>query len=175
MTFSIQTKLENEFVILEPLLESDFEEVYHAASDPKVWEQHPNPDRYKREVFQNFFNGAILSKGAFKIIDKKTGNIAGSTRFYDYNPEENSILIGYTFYATEYWGTGINHSVKKLMKDYIFQYVDRVIFHIGAENYRSQVSIQRLGAKKIAEQQVEYFGESPKLNFIFEIKKEDNL
>lgn len=173
MNFPLQPTLENEFVILKPLEETDFEDIYHAASNPKVWEQHPNPDRYKREVFQNFFTGAMQSKGAFKIIDKATGQVAGSSRFYDYNSENNTILIGYTFYATEFWGTGINHIVKRLMMDYAFQYVDAIIYHVGAENYRSQISIQRLGAKKIDEQLVEYFGESPKLNFIFEIKKAD--
>ncbi|MGV4413697.1 GNAT family N-acetyltransferase [Chryseobacterium sp. T1] len=173
MNFSIQTELENETVLLLPLKESDFEELYQAASDPKIWEQHPNPDRYKRDVFQTFFEGAILSKGAFKIIDKESGKVAGSSRYYDYNPEENSILMGYTFYTTEYWGTGINHRVKKLMMDYIFQFVDAVIFHIGAKNIRSQISIERLGAKKIKEQEVEYFGEPSRLNFIYQINKED--
>lgn len=173
MNFSIQTELENETVLLLPLKESDFEELYQAASDPKIWEQHPNQDRYKRDVFQTFFEGAILSKGAFKIIDKESGKVAGSSRYYDYNPEENSILMGYTFYTTEYWGTGINHRVKKLMMDYIFQFVDAVIFHIGAKNIRSQISIERLGAKKIKEQEVEYFGEPSRLNFIYQINKED--
>lgn len=173
MNFSIQPELENETALLVPLQESDFEALYQSASDPKIWEQHPNPDRYKRDVFQTFFEGAILSKGAFKIIDKKSGRVAGSSRFYDYNSEDNSILMGYTFYATEFWGTGINHRVKKLMMDYIFQFVDRIIFHIGAKNIRSQVSIERLGAQKIKEQEVEYFGEPSRLNFIYQINKKD--
>lgn len=173
MNFSIQPTLENETALLLPLQESDFEELFLTASDPKIWEQHPKPDRYKRDIFQNFFEGAILSKGAFKIIDKQSGKVAGSSRYYDYSPEEKSILMGYTFYATEFWGTGINHRVKKLMMDYIFQFVDAIIFHVGAENIRSQISIQRLGAKKIKEQQVEYFGEPSRFNFIYQINKAD--
>lgn len=175
MSFSIQPKLENETALLLPLEESDFEVLYQTASDPKIWEQHPNPDRYKRDVFQNFFQGAILSKGAFKIIDKQSSKIAGSSRFYDYNPMDNSIFIGYTFYSTEFWGKGINHQVKKLMMDYIFQFVDAVIFHIGAENIRSQISIERLGATKIKEEEVEYFGEASRLNFVYQIDKEEYL
>ena len=122
---NIQTILENDFVQLIPLEESDFESLYSVASDPEIWEQHPNKDRYKREIFQNFFQGAIESKGAFKIIDKNTGEIAGSTRFYDYNPDDNSIFIGYTFYATKFWGSKLNPQVKKLMLDYIFQFVNK--------------------------------------------------
>ncbi|MFW2135892.1 GNAT family N-acetyltransferase [Chryseobacterium sp. TY4] len=173
MKFSLQPRLENDLLILEPLQKEDFEALYKVASEKEVWAQHPNPDRYKREVFQKFFEGAILSGGAFKITDKKSGELAGSSRFYDYNEADNSILIGYTFYGTKFWGTGLNHKTKHIMMDYIFQYVNTVIFHIGAENLRSQISISRLGAEKVDEQLVEYFGERPKLNFIYQIKKEN--
>lgn len=171
MKFDIQPQLENEMVILYPLKEEDFEALYIVASDPKIWEQHPSKDRWKKEVFKTFFDGAIQSKGAFKIVEKDSGNIIGSTRFYDFNEQENSIFIGYTFYAVEYWGKGINKLVKALMLDYIFQFVSKVNFHIGAENTRSQIAIERIGAEKIGEQEVTYFGEKPKLNYIYEITK----
>ena len=172
MNFNIQPILENGKVILYPLEEKDFEALYAVASDPKIWEQHPNKDRWKQGVFETFFNGAMQSKGAFRIMDKATGNTIGSTRIYDYNEQENSIFIGYTFYATAYWGKGINRLVKTIMIDYIFQYVSKVNFHIGADNIRSQVAISRLGAEKIAEEEVAYFGESSKLNFVYKISKE---
>ncbi|MCG2614655.1 GNAT family N-acetyltransferase [Terrimonas sp. NA20] len=173
MEINIQPVLENENAILIPLKEEEFEQLYAVASDPKVWEQHPNKDRWKTEVFRVFFDGAVQSKGAFKIVDKKTGQVAGSTRFYDYDEADDSILIGYTFYATAYWGTGFNLSVKKLMLDYIFQFVSKVYFHIGANNTRSQIAIGRVGAKKVGEQQVTYFGEAPKENFVYKIDKRD--
>lgn len=171
MNFSIQPHLENEDIALLPLKEDDFEALYATASDPKIWEQHPNRDRWKKEVFQNFFDGAMKSGGAFKIVNKFTGEVMGSTRFYDYDEEQSTILIGYTFYGTAYWGKGINARVKKMMLDYIFQFVSRVLFHIGAENIRSQIAIERIGATKIEEQEVAYFGEAPKLNFVFAINK----
>jgi N-acetyltransferase len=175
MTFDIQPTLETDKVILYPLHEEDFEALYAVASDPKVWEQHPNKDRWKKEVFHTYFEGAMQSKGAFKIIDKSTGKIAGSTRIYNYNEQDDSVLIGYTFYGREYWGKGINLSVKTLMLDYLFQFVSRVYFHIGAGNIRSQIAIGRLGASKVGEQKVAYFGEPPKLNFIYRIEKEEWL
>ena len=171
MNFNIQPILQNDKVILYPLQEDDFEALYVVASDPKIWEQHPNKDRWKKDVFRTYFEGAIQSEGAFKIIDNPTGKLAGSTRMYDYNKQENSILIGYTFFAVEFWGKGINHSVKVLMLDYLFQFVSHVYFQIGAENIRSQIAIGRLGAKKVGEQEVAYFGESPKLNFVYRISK----
>lgn len=168
---NVQATLENENVKLVPLNPNDFEELFSVASDPKIWEQHPNKDRYQREVFEKFFQGAIESKGAFKILDKNTGEIAGSTRFYDYNQDDNSIFIGYTFYATKFWGSKLNPQVKKLMLDYIFQFVDKVNFYVGKDNIRSQKAMEKLGAKKVDEVNVAYFGEPEKLNVVFEIDK----
>lgn len=173
MNFSVQPVLENEEFQLIPLQQGDFESLYEVASDPKVWEQHPNKDRYQREVFENFFRGAIESKGAFKIIEKATGNVLGSSRYYNFDENDNHIFIGYTFYGTKSWGKGINPKVKKMMLDYIFQYVDKVHFHIGKENFRSQKALEKLGGIKIAEEEVAYFAEPTRTNFVYEIKKED--
>ncbi|RKS97928.1 GNAT family N-acetyltransferase [Chryseobacterium defluvii] len=175
MNFSIQPVLENQEYQLIPLQQGDFESLYEVASDPKVWEQHPNKDRYKREVFEIFFKGAIESNGAFKITDKSSGEVLGSSRYYDFNEGDNSIFVGYTFYGTNSWGKGINPQVKKLMLDYIFRYVDKVYFHVGKNNLRSQIAMERLGGKKIAEEEVAYFGEPAKTNFVYEIKKENWL
>lgn len=173
MNFSIQPSLGNDKAILEPLREEDFADLYALAADPKVWEQHPNNDRWKEEVFRLFFEGAMKSKGAFRVIDGPSGKTAGCTRFYDYQQSDNSIFIGYTFYATRYWGTGINLAVKKLMLDYIFQYADKVYFHIGASNLRSQIAIGRLGAVKVGEEAVAYYGTELRQNFRYEIRREN--
>ena len=167
----LQPTLENTVALLKPLRDTDFEALYQTASDPKIWEQHPNKDRWQRDIFLNYFQGAMESRGAFMILDKASGEIAGSTRFYNYNDTEKSILIGYTFYAVKFWGSGLNPVVKRLMMDYIFPFVDKVHFHIGATNIRSQVAIQRLGASKIGEETVAYYGEPPKLNFVYEITR----
>ncbi|MCD1117443.1 GNAT family N-acetyltransferase [Chryseobacterium turcicum] len=175
MNFSIQLVLENEEYQLIPLQQGDFDLLYEVASDPRVWEQHPNKDRYQREVFENFFKGAMESEGAFKIIEKSSRNVLGSTRFYDFDENKNCIFIGYTFYGTKSWGKGINPQIKKLMLDYIFQFVEKVNFHIGKENFRSQIALERLGGKKIAEEEVAYFGEPTRTNFIYEIAKENHF
>jgi RimJ/RimL family protein N-acetyltransferase len=174
MNIDLQPTLTSNLVSLQPLQENDFDTLYEVASDPKIWEQHPNKNRWQKDVFKNFFNGAIQSKGAFKIIDQSLGHVIGCTRFYDFDEEKSSILIGYTFFGLNYWGKGFNLTVKKMMLDYIFQFVKTVHFHVGAHNLRSQIAIGRLGALKIAEQEVTYFGETPKLNFVYEIKKEDH-
>lgn len=163
--------LKNELIKLIPLQETNFEELYAVASDPLVWEQHPNKLRYQRDVFQNYFEGAMLSKGAFLIRDSKTNEVVGSSRYYDYNESENSVLIGYTFIGRKFWSNGYNKALKKIMLDYAFEHVDKVYFHIGAFNLRSQKAIEKIGAVKVDEFEVEYYGEDSKLNFVYEIDK----
>jgi N-acetyltransferase len=171
MHFNTQPTLENESVLLQPLQEKDFEGLYSIASDPKVWEQHPNKNRYLQEVFAIYFKGAVESKGAFLILDKNTNEIIGSSRYYDYNEKENTILIGYTFIGTRYWGKKINAQIKKLMIEYAFQFVDKIYFHIGANNKRSQIAIGNIGATKTREFEVAYYGEPEMLNYEYVIEK----
>ena len=169
----LQPTLENIEVKLLPLQEGDFERLYEVASDPLVWAQHPNKNRCEREPFRNFFEGAMMSGGAFLILDKITGEVAGSTRFYDYDKGQNSIFIGYTFYGTKFWGSKLNPQAKKLMLDYIFQYVDLVKFHVGAENWRSRKAMERLGAELKGEVVVAYHGEPNRNNVEYWITKDN--
>ncbi len=165
------THLENDLIQLVPLAPGDFEALYKVASDPLIWEQHPNKDRYKKEVFETFFKGAIESKGAFLVVDKKTHEPIGSSRFYEYDQHNKSMAIGYTFLARDYWGNGYNRALKTLMLNYAFTFVDHVILHIGAHNIRSQKATEKLGAVKIDQVEMEYYGEAKKLNFVYCIHK----
>ncbi len=159
-------------MIAEPLKETDFESLYLAASDPLIWEQHPNKNRYQRQQFENYFKGAMESGGAFLVKDAGTKEVIGSSRYSDYNAEKGIVSIGYTFFVRSCWGKGYNYALKKLMLDHIFQGVDTVQFYIGAVNKRSQVSIERVGAVKTGETEMAYFGEAPKLDYVYTITKE---
>ena len=148
--FNLQPEtLENDQIKLIPLKEDDFEILYKIASDPEIWEQHPSKDRYKKEVFQLFFDGAVESKGAFLVYDSATNELIGSTRYYDFDPENSKIAIGFTFLAKKYWGGNHNKAMKQLLIDYAFQFVNTVVFHIGETNIRSQKAIAKIGANKI--------------------------
>ena len=166
------TYLSHDIVELVPLKQTDFEELYAVASDPLIWEQHPNPDRYKRDVFLKFFEGAIQSSGAFLIRNKENGEAIGCTRFYDYVTENSELKIGYTFYARNAWGKGINPIVKKLMLDYAFQFVEKVIFHVGVNNIRSQKAMEKLGAVNLGLEEVAYYGEATRTNIVYAIYRD---
>jgi RimJ/RimL family protein N-acetyltransferase len=158
----LQPTLTGKMVILRPLKTEDFEDLYLAASDPKIWEQHPSWDRYKREVFEGFFEAAMQSGGGFVIVDPVTDYIIGSTRYYDFDASKKQVMIGYTFLACEYWGHKFNKEAKALLLEHAFKFVDRVLFQIGKNNIRSQKAIAKIGAELLEE--VELDG-SPHLVF----------
>jgi RimJ/RimL family protein N-acetyltransferase len=172
MNFDLQPTLENDLIKVVPLKEEDFEALFAVASDPLIWEQHPNKDRYKREVFENFFKGAIESKGAFIVYEKETNKIVGSSRYYELDEAESSVAVGYTFIGRDFWGKGHNKALKDLMLYYAFKFVYKVILHIGATNFRSQKATEKLGAVKIAELEVAYYGEPLKWNFVYQVDKD---
>ncbi|HTN17220.1 MAG TPA: GNAT family N-acetyltransferase [Chitinophagaceae bacterium] len=161
--------IHNQLVALYPLTDADFGTMFAIAADPAIWEQHPYKNRWQEAVFRTFFDTSLESNGAFRIVALRTNQSIGGTRFYEYNKEESSIAIGGTFYAREYWGTGINQEVKKLMLDYIFNYVATVYFYIDQHNRRSQIAIERLGAKKDGEKQAN----ESMIDFVYKISKQE--
>ena len=166
------TDLKNELIKIIPLQESDFDKLYAIASDELLWEQHPNKDRNKKEVFQVFFKGAMESNGAFIVYDAATNLPIGSSRYYEYDEVKKSIAIGYTFVARSYWGKGYNRALKTAMLNYAFTVVNVVVFHVGACNIRSQKAVEKLGAIKVKEIEMAYVGESNRLNFEYHLEKE---
>jgi RimJ/RimL family protein N-acetyltransferase len=80
------------------------------------------------------------------ILDRATGEILGSSRFYDHDVVANQIAIGYTFLSRKCWGKSHNKELKKMMIEYAFNQVDRIVFHIGINNIRSRKAIEKTGA-----------------------------
>ena len=145
MPFELQPTLKGELIELRPLVEDDFEELFAAASDPLVWEQHPQSDRYKEEVFRDFFRGALESGGAFAVVDSETGRIVGSSRFHAYDEGKSEIEIGWTFLARTHWGGLYNGEMKRLMLAHAFRFVESVVFLVGPENMRSRRAVEKIG------------------------------
>jgi RimJ/RimL family protein N-acetyltransferase len=172
MEFDLQPILKGALAKLRPLVVEDFEELYTAASDPLLWEQHPEPLRYRREVFQKFFDGAIESQGAFAVINIASGRMIGSSRYYDYRPDLREVKIGYTFVSREFWGAGYNPEMKKLMLDHAFPHVERVLFEIGETNIRSQTAIRRIGAQLVGKADLPGLDGTMRKMLVFEIRRE---
>ena len=149
MPFDLQPILKGELLELRPLRSEDFHDLYAVAADPLIWEQHPDKDRYKEEVFKEFFRGALESGGAFIAIDSKTDKIIGSSRFRGYDEEKNEVEIGWTFLARSHWGGVYNREMKQLMLRHAFRFVGSIIFAVGLQNFRSQRAVEKIGGVRV--------------------------
>jgi len=143
--FELQPHLYGVLVELRPLRREDWANVFAAASDPLIWEQHPSSDRYKEEVFRGYFEGGLESGGAFSVVDRETGEVIGCTRFCNHVAAASEIEIGYTFLVRSRWGGRYNGEMKRLMLDHAFRFVDNVVFTIGPENWRSRRAVEKIG------------------------------
>jgi RimJ/RimL family protein N-acetyltransferase len=166
----LQPTLENELIMLRPLQSNDKEALYEAANDPKIWEQHPNK-RNLRPVFEKFFEESIESKGALVILDKQINEIIGSSRYKTYEGFPNAVEIGWTFLSRSYWGGEYNRSVKSLMMNHAFQYMDHIIFHVDKHNIRSQRALEKIQGRKIEGSEIEKFPPTREENLTFVISK----
>jgi RimJ/RimL family protein N-acetyltransferase len=171
MSFELQPTLEGELLRLRPLRANDWKNLFAVASDPLIWEQHPVADRYQAEVFRGFFREAMEAGGAFVVLDAKTGRVIGSSRFHGYDPRRSEIEIGWTFLARSYWGGVYNRELKRLMLRHAFQFVERVLFLVGPENFRSQGAMEKIGGVRIGSRADENGRES----LVFQIRRADYL
>ena len=169
MSVDFHPTLTGKLLELRPLREDDWTQLFAVASDPLIWELHPAHDRYKEEVFREFFQRAMTDGWPFAVIDRANDRVIGSSRYHDYIPEESQVEIGYTFLARKYWGGVYNSEMKRLMLDHAFRFVDRVVFWAGKENVRSRRALEKIGAELIGER-VDRNGRD---NVVFEIRKAD--
>ena len=142
---SLQPTLSGERVIVRPVVATDWEGMFSAAADPKIWEVHPESDRYKEDVFRRYFDAALASGSAFSFVDKENGDIIGSCRFYGHDPVASEIEIGWTFLSRAYWGGSYNAEIKHLLLNHAFTFVDTVVFWVGETNLRSRRAMEKIG------------------------------
>jgi N-acetyltransferase len=146
ISFDPQPRLVGELVELRPLREDDFDELYAVASDPLIWEQHPDRERWREDAFRLFFAEHLASGGALAVIDRRSDRMIGSTRFHGYGARRSEVEIGWTFLARSHWGGAYNGELKTLMLEHAFRSVDRVVFLVDAGNLRSRRAVEKVGA-----------------------------
>lgn len=127
----------------------------HAAGlaafvDARVWAGMSSPlpvglDAWRAEVAKA---QATPGRLAFAVLDATTGEVRGSTSFYDWDPHVLRVEIGHTYYAPRWWGTSNNPACKLLLLTHAFETWGcvRVAFRADSRNSRSIAAILRLGA-----------------------------
>jgi len=144
--------LENERVKLRPLEENDIQYLLpYALNEPDTWFYSHRSARGENGM-REYINSAIANRAAgkeyaFIVFDKTTGEYAGSTRFYDIQPENDMLQLGYTWYGEKYRGTGLNKHCKLLLLQLAFETLGmlRVEFRADARNERSIAAMKSIG------------------------------
>jgi RimJ/RimL family protein N-acetyltransferase len=146
--------IEDERVLLRPLKESDLGFLLpFALNEPETWKYSQISARGE-EGMRNYIHTALSNRAAgkeypFIVIDKKTGEYAGSTRYYDIQPQNAMLQLGYTWYGEKFRGTGLNKHCKFLLLQFAFEELGiyRVEFRADARNERSIAAMQSIGCK----------------------------
>ncbi|SDE65404.1 GNAT family N-acetyltransferase [Cellulophaga baltica] len=147
-------QLENARVLLLPLDDLRNQELKEIIFEKSIWEfmgmtmkNEEEFDRYLADTAKDKANGICYP---FLIIDKQSGRVAGSTRFGYINKGSKKCEIGWTWYGTEFQGTGLNKACKYELLKFGFENIGfrRIQFSADEENLRSQRAILKLGAQK---------------------------
>ena len=147
----LQPLLQGPLLRLRPLHADDFDALHAAAADPLIWAQHPEPGRWQRSVFERFFASGLACGGALVAIDRASGELVGSSRYYQWDGPARVITVGYTFLVRRLWGGAANAELKRLMLDHAFRFAREVRFEVGCDNVRSRRAMEKIGAELLGE------------------------
>ena len=146
--------LSGDTVKLVPLEKNHKAGLLQAASDGNLWELWFTsvPDK---NTIDAYLEKALSQKEKgiefpFTVIDVNTNTIIGCTRFYNMQPENRRLEIGYTWYAKSHQRTGVNSNCKLLLLQYAFEELDCIAVQLITNwfNIKSREAIARLGAKQ---------------------------
>lgn len=139
-------------VELRPLEEEHFDALGALSQDERIW-THLQVNGSIPEKFLSHLEEALdkRQKGEhypFVIFDRLTGQMLGSTRYFEIFPEHRKLEIGWTWIHPDYWGSGVNTECKFLMLREAFEGLGAVRVQIKAaeSNLRSRRAIENLGA-----------------------------
>lgn len=151
------SKLKGKSIYLLTLQPQNKEVIRHLAKDGRIWEFNQMlliNESYDSQ-FEHYFRmaldlSALNGQQSFTIHKVSDNNIIGMSRFYEINPKEKRLTIGYTWYVPEAWGRVYNKECKLLMLTYAFDVLkfNRVEFNVAHQNIRSQKALEKFGAVK---------------------------
>lgn len=143
--------LENRFVRLEPLVETHRERLRAAAADPDLWRFHAL--NQNGAAFDRYFDHYLAETSAgrecaFAVVDKETGQLAGSSCYLAILPAHKRLEVGSTWYARPFQGGHVNPATKRLLIGHVLDAMgwNRVEFKLDARNGRSWAAMRKLGA-----------------------------
>ena len=143
--------LTGKFVRLEPMTEAHVSGLTAVGLDGSIWEHMLFGEMRSADDMRRWVQG-ILSQPdfPFAVIHLESGRVAGATRYLNIATEHRGLEIGGTWYGVDFQRTAVNTECKYLLLKHAFETLGciRVQFKTDLRNVRSQVAIERLGAKR---------------------------
>ncbi len=144
--FEFQPHLEGTTVALSALTADRFEELQETARNLSTWKDYPNPAVQTSGSLDAWFGMGVERAKALLILDKASGRVIGTTRYYAVPNDADGIGIGYTFLDAAFRRQGqTNSEIKALMFEHAFKSVSTVRFHVLPDNQRSRAAVKKLG------------------------------
>lgn len=146
--------LRGEHATLEPLTREHAPALAQAAADGELWRlwytSVPAPgreDAYVATALDMRENAHALP---FVVRDNRSGAVVGCTRYFNVEPANRRLEIGYTWYAKRVQRTPLNTECKLLLLTHAFETLQciAVEFRTHWFNFASRAAIARLGAKQ---------------------------
>lgn len=150
--FPAELTLETSLVLLRPLQETDYPVFLELARlDPDMFFYFSlnlsDPDQLTRwfEIAMRERNHDV--RRPFTIIDKRTGQLTGSSSLGNISIYDKRVEIGWSWLAKPFRGTGINVNAKFAMMHYAFETagMERVEFKTDVQNTRARRGLEKIG------------------------------
>jgi N-acetyltransferase len=154
MRFIEPVTLRGERATLEPLGREHVAALAAAASDGELWRlwyTHIAPaERMDEYVAAALDMRERLDAMPFVVRHNATGDIVGSTRFFNVDVRNRRLEIGHTWYAKRVQRSPVNTECKLLLLAHAFEALGciAVEFRTHWFNHASRAAIARLGAKQ---------------------------
>jgi RimJ/RimL family protein N-acetyltransferase len=146
--------LTGRYATLEPLAREHEASVRAAAADGELWRlwytSVPAPDKVAAWLDTALAMRESLGAMPFVIRDNASGEIVGSTRYFNVDAANRRVEIGHTWHAQRAQRTAVNTECKLLLLAHAFEALAciAVEFRTHFFNFASRRAIERLGAKQ---------------------------
>lgn len=150
----IQPTLRGRLIELRPLQMEHGPRLVEAAADGRLWDlkvtivpRAETVDAYIATALQGAMQGSVMP---FVIVDRATGVLLGSTRFWKIDAANRKMEIGHTWLRASVQRSGVNTEAKYLLLTHAFDVMKtiRVQFTTDELNEKSRAAILRIGAKQ---------------------------
>jgi N-acetyltransferase len=147
--------LETEKVILRPIAEEDFEELFQLAQDDEEAWKYFTLRLADRDHLRKWMDAAYTdrkngTRRPFTIIEKSSGKIAGSSSMGNISYPDFRLEIGWSWLGKKFRGSGINFHTKFAMMNHAFEQLqfERVEFKTDFLNERAKQGLRKIGGKE---------------------------